>query len=85
MEASKKTKGRGTECSESTQKTDSKANYEMDISALYESYTDNSNRRSTCDPAANRSKRDSELSTKFAWAGLQKILWIGALMRNVGL
>ena len=37
VEASKKTKGGRAECPESTQKTDSKADYEMDISDLYES------------------------------------------------
>jgi len=43
VEALKKTKGGGAECPQSTKKTDSKTNYEMDISAFYESNLNNSN------------------------------------------
>jgi hypothetical protein len=72
VEASKKTYGGGAERPESTQKTDSKTNYEMDISAFYESDINNSNRGPTCDQTADNSERDSGLGTKTTRAGLQK-------------
>ena len=84
VEASKKTKGGWAECPKSTQKTDSKTDHEMDIPAFYESNINNSNRGPTCDSPADKAERDSGLGPKATRAGLQKILWIGVLMRNVG-